>query len=145
MKNVILTLLLLTGLSSCSKVEEIVSESVSSAKEKAQEKAKETFQETVNTQFDKLVNAENIQLEHVFPRENNLGIEHAVGKKMTLPNGTLIYVFKYKTAEKDLLLENLVKQSTTDETRSDVDFQKVDGAMIIEKVTFFQKSSEQYF
>lgn len=139
MKKFLLISTISMALLSCNKVEEIVSQSVDSAKEKAQQKATEAIQQTVNEQLGKLVNAENTQFNLLFPNQNNLILEGFVGKKMTFPNGSPFYVFKYKTADKDLLLKTLVEQSTTDETKSSKEFQKVDGKAIIEKLTFFEK------
>lgn len=139
MKKIFLITSITAILISCNKVEEIVTQTVTSAKEKAQQKATEAVQETVNEQLGKLVNAENTQFNQIFPNQNNLVLEGFVGKKMTFPNGSPFYVFKYKSADKDLLLKTLVEQSTTDETKSSKEFQKVDGKAIIEKLTFFEK------
>lgn len=124
---------------SCDKIEETVTQTVNSAKEKAEIKAKETIQETVNEQLNKLVNAESVKFDSVFPHQNNLILENEIGKKVAFPNGTPFYVFKYKAIDKDLLLKTLVEQTTTDEAQSNKEFQKVDGASIIEKITFFEK------
>ena len=123
---------------SCNKIEEIVTQSVDSAKEKAQQKATEAVQQTVNEQIGKLVNAENVAFEQVFPNQNNLVLENLVGKKLAFPNGSPFYVFKYKSADKDLLLKTLVEQPTTDEAKSSKEFQKVDGKAIVDKLTFFE-------
>jgi len=139
MKNLIIFSLLLFCLSSCQKIEESITTVVSETKQKAQQKAKETVQETVNEQIGKLMNAENVQFEEVFPTQNNLTLENLAGKKVVLPNGTLFYVFKYKTSDKDLLLKTLVTQPTADEAKSEKEFQKVDGTAIVKKITFFEK------
>lgn len=124
---------------SCNKIEETVTETVNSAKEKAQQKTNELVQETVNEQLNKFVNAEAASFNTVFPNQNNLVLENEVGKKVAFPNGSPFYVFKYKTSDKDLLLKTLVEQATTDEAQSKKEFQKVDGAAIVEKITFFEK------
>ena len=116
-----------------------MTQTVTSAKEKAQQKTNELVQETVNEQLTKLVNAETVTFSSVFPHQNNLVLENEVGKKVAFPNGTPFYVFKYKTNDKDLLLDTLVSQSTTNEAQSNKDFQKFDAASIVEKVTFFEK------
>lgn len=38
-----------------------------------------------------------------------------------------------------MLLETLVEQSTTDESKSKKEFEKIDGATIVEKLSFFEK------
>jgi hypothetical protein len=139
MKNFIFLSVLLFSLTSCQKIEENISSIVSETKEKAEQKAKETVQETINEQLGKIVNSENIQFEEVFPHENNLVFENLVGRKVAFPNGTPFYIFKYKVVDKDLLLKTLVEQKTTDEAQSKREFDKVDGATIIEKITFFEK------
>lgn len=139
MKKIALGIIISATLLNCSKIEETVNQTVTSAKEKAQQKTSELVQETVNEQLTKLVNAETVAFTTVFPHQNNLVLENEVGKKVAFPNGTPFYVFKYKTADKDLLLNTLVSQSTTNEEQSNKDFQKVDGASIVEKVTFFEK------
>ena len=139
MKKIVLGILISTTVFSCSKIEETVTQTVNSAKEKAQQKTSELVQETVNEQLTKLVNAETVTFSSIFPNQNNLVIENEVGKKVAFPNGTPFYVFKYKTADKDLLLSTLVEQATTDEAQSQKEFQKVDGSSIIEKITFFEK------
>ena len=126
------------ALISCNKIEEIVTQSVDSAKEKAQQKATEAMQQTVNEQLGKLVNAENEQFVQVFPNQNNLILENFVCKKMTYPNRSPFYAFKYKTTDKDVLLKTLVEQPTTDEAQSKKDFEKVDGKAIVDKLKFFE-------
>ena len=138
MKKFLLISTISISLFSCNKIEEIVTQSVDSAKEKAQQKATEAVQQTVNEQLGKLVNAENVAFEQVFPNQNNLVLENFVGKKMTFPNGSPFYVFKYKTTDKDVLLKTLVEQPTTDETQSKKDFEKVDGKAIVDKLKFFE-------
>lgn len=139
MKKIVLFCVVAIAITSCQKVEESVATIVSETKEKAQQKATEAIQETVNEQVGKLVNAENIQFDEIFPHENDLVLENELGKKVAFPNGTPFYVFKYKTSDKDLLLSTLVEQSTKDEVQSKKAFEKVDGVMIIEKITFFEK------
>ena len=139
MKKIALGILISATVLSCSKIEETVTQTVNSAKDKAQQKTSELVQETVNEQLSNLVNAENVTFSSVFPNQNNLVLENEVGKKVAFPNGTPFYVFKYKTADKDLLLSTLVEQATTDEAQSQKEFQKVDGSSIIEKITFFEK------
>ena len=139
MKKISIILLAAFTITSCNKIEETVTQTVTSAKEKAQQKTNELVQETLNEQLTKLVNAEAVTFSSVFPHQNNLVLENEVGKKVAFPNGTPFYVFKYKTNDKDLLLNTLVSQSTTNEAQSNKDFQKVDGASIVEKVTFFEK------
>lgn len=139
MKKIIISTLLVLALTSCDKIEESVTTIVTETKQKAQQKAQETIQETVNEQLGKMVNAENAEFNQIFPHQNNLILENVTGKKVEFPNGTPFFVFKYKTAEKDLLLTTLVEQPTTEEAKSTKEFQKVDGKSILEKITFFEK------
>ncbi|WP_234108922.1 MULTISPECIES: hypothetical protein [Chryseobacterium] len=139
MKRTLITLSLLFLMLSCSKIEETVNTTVESATQKAQDKAKETIQKTVNEQLSKVVNAETVKFETVFPHSNGLLLENEVGKKVAFPNGAPFFIFKYKTAEKDLLLKTLVEQATSDEARSKKDFEKIDGTNIVEKLTFFER------
>lgn len=139
MKKFIIVIAAFSVLVSCQKIEEIFTTSVESAKQKAQEKANEMVQETVNEQLNKYVNAQTVKFDSVFPHQNTLVVENEIGKKVAFPNGSPFYVFKYKTADKDALLKSLVEQQTADESKSLKEFQKMDGALIIEKITFFQK------
>ncbi|MCQ4034242.1 hypothetical protein [Kaistella montana] len=139
MKKIFLVAVSTFALVSCNKIEETVNETVTIAKEKAQQKAQETIQETVNTQLSKLVNAQTVEFDSVFPNQQNLALEQFNGKKLAFPNGSPFYVFKFKTSEKDLLLKTLVEQTTTDESKSEKQFQKVDGSSIIEKIGYLEK------
>lgn len=139
MKNILLTTAVLATFVSCTKIEETVNETVSSAKAKAQQKTTEMVQETVNEQIGKLVNAETVTFNSVFPNDGTLVLANETGKKATFPNGTPFYVFKYNTTDRDLLLKTLVKQPTTDEAQSKKEFEKVDGSSFIEKISFFEK------
>lgn len=139
MKKIFLGIIAVTALFSCNKIEETVSQTVTTAKEKAQEKATEMVKETVNEQLNKIVNAETIKFDSIFPHSNNLLLENERGRKVAFPNGTPFYVFKYKTSDRDLLLKTLVEQSTTNEAQSKKEFEKIDGATIVEKLTFFEK------
>lgn len=139
MKKLIALSFIAFACTSCQKIEETISSVVTETTEKAQQKAQETIEESVTEQIGKIVQSENIQFKEVFPHENNLVLENAVGKKVAFPNGTPFYVFKYNVADKDLLISTLVSQPTTDEAQSKKEFEKVDGSAIIEKITFFQK------
>ena len=139
MKKIFLAIIATSTLISCNKIEEIFTQSVDSAKEKAQQKANEMIQETVNEQLNKYVNAKSVKFDSIFPNQSNLVIENEVGKKVAFPNGTPFYIFKYKAADKDLLLKTLVEQPTSDEAKSKKEFEKIDGASIVEKLTFFEK------
>lgn len=139
MKKLIVATMLGASVLSCSKIEETVTQTVTSAKEKAQQASSDIVQQTVNEQLSKIVNAENVSFNTVFPNTSNLVLENETGKKVAFPNGTPFYVFKYKTSDRDLLLKTLVEQPTTDEAQSRPDFEKVDGSSIIEKVTFFER------
>ena len=139
MKKIIIASLLIFTATSCDKVEESITTIVTETKEKAQQKTQEVLQETVNEQLNKIVNAEILTFQSVFPHENSLTLENESGRKVAFPNGTPFYIFKYKVSDKDLLLKTLIEQPTTDEAQSKKEFEKIDGATIIEKITFFQK------
>ncbi len=139
MKKIFLVAVSTFAIVSCNKIEETVNQTVTIAKEKAQQKANETIQETVNAQLNKLVNAQTVEFDSVFPNQQNLALEQVKGRKLSFPNGSPFYVFKYKTAEKEALLKSLVEQATTDESKSEKQFRKVDGASILEKISFFEK------
>ncbi|UOE40391.1 hypothetical protein MTP09_10790 [Chryseobacterium suipulveris] len=139
MKKIFLGIIAVTALFSCNKIEETVNQTVTTAKEKAQEKATEMVKETVNEQLNKIVNAETIAFDSIFPNSSNLLLENETGRKVAFPNGTPFYVFKYKTSDKDLLLKTLVEQPTTNEAQSKKEFEKIDGATIVEKLTFFER------
>lgn len=139
MKKFIIVIAAFSVLTSCQKIEEIFTSSVESAKQKAQDKANEMVQETVNEQLNKYVNAQTVKFDSVFPHQNTLVVENEIGKKVAFPNGSPFYVFKYKTADKDALLKTLVEQPTTNEAQSKKEFQKIDGASIVEKLTFIEK------
>ena len=139
MKKIFLVAVSTFTLVSCNKIEETLNETVTIAKEKVQQKAQESIQETVNQQLSKLVNAQTVEFDSVFPTQQNLLLEQVKGKKLAFPNGAPFYVFKFKTTDKELLLKSLVEQPTTDESKSEKQFQKVDGSSIIEKIMFFEK------
>lgn len=139
MKKIFLVAVSTFALVSCNKIEETVNQTVTIAKEKAQQKANDTIQETVDAQLNKLVNAQTVEFDSVFPNQQNLTLEQVKGRKLSFPNGSPFYVFKYKTADKEALLKSLVEQPTTDESKSEKQFQKVDGSSIIEKMMFFEK------
>lgn len=139
MKKIFLVAVSTFALVSCNKIEETVNQTVTIAKEKAQQKANETIQETVDAQLNKLVNTQTVEFDSVFPNQQNLTLEQVKGRKLSFPNGSPFYVFKYKTADKEALLKSLVEQPTTDESKSEKQFQKVDGSSIIEKMMFFEK------
>ncbi|MBN9313565.1 MAG: hypothetical protein J0I53_11010 [Chryseobacterium sp.] len=132
-------LVLIMSLVSCDKISETVSESMDTAKEKVQQKASEAVQQTIHDQINKLVNAESIAFNEVFQGIQNLQLDNLVGKKMTFPNGTPLYIFRYKTTDKTMLLDALVAQPTTDESKSKKTFEKIDGSDIVEKLAFLEK------
>lgn len=139
MKNILIAFSLLTAVISCKKIEETVNSTVTTAKEKAQQKAGEMVQETVNQQMNKLINAENVKFDSIFPHQSAMLTENETGRKIKMPNGSTVYVFKYKTTAKDSLLSTLVEQPTTDETKSAKEYSKIDGKAFVEKILFFEK------
>ena len=139
MKKIIIPIAAVSMLVSSQKIEEIFTSSVESAKQKAQDKANEVVQETVNEQLSKIVNAQTVKFDSVFPHQSTLVIENEIGKKVAFPNGSPFYVFKYKAADKDGLLKTLVEQPTSNEAQSKKEFEKIDGSLIVDKLTFFEK------
>lgn len=124
---------------SCQKIEESVTTIVTDTKEQVQQKAMETVQQTITEQVSRAVKAEDIVFDSVFPTQNNLMLEGVTGKKVVLPTGSPFYVFKYKTPEKEMLLQSLTAQPTANEEKSVKEYKKVDGASIIEKISFVEK------
>lgn len=124
---------------SCSKIEETVNSTVTTATEKARQKTNEIVQETVNEQLNKFINAETVKFDSIFPHQNSSVIENESGRKVVLPSGSSVYVFRYKAADRDTLLNTLVAQPTTDESQSSANFSKIDGASFAEKITFLEK------
>lgn len=142
MKKYILAILPLLAITSCTKVEETISEQIekttTSVKEKAQNAVKETLNETVSNSISSLTNAENAQFKEVFPQGEATMISEFKGKKFTFPNGSPAYVFKYK-ADKELLIPYLEQQKTGSEERSDQVAKKMDGKSFIDKLSFVEK------
>lgn len=124
---------------SCQKIEESVTTIVTDTKEQVQQKAMETVHQTITEQVSRVVKAEDVAFDSVFIGSNDLQLSPITGKKIVTPSGSPYYVFKYKTPEKELLLQSLTEQPTTDESRSSKEYKKVDGASIIEKIAFVEK------
>lgn len=124
---------------SCKKIEETVTELAAETKQKAEQKARDAVQETVNEQFNKVMNAENVEFDSIFPKQNAAVVTETTGRRIKLPTGTDVYLFKYNTANKDELLQNLVLQPTTSEEKSSKEIKKVDGKAIVEKISFAVK------
>ena len=142
MRKYIFAILPLLAITSCSKVEETITEQIekttTSVKEKAQNAVKETLNETVSNSINSMTNAEDAQFKEVFPRGEAAMISEFKGKKFTFPNGSPAYIFKYK-ADKALLIPYLEQQETTDEAKSDLVAKKVDGKTFIDKLNFIEK------
>lgn len=124
---------------SCQKIEESVTTIVTDTKDQVQQKAMETVQQTITEQVSRVVKAEDVAFDSVFTAANDLKLSQVTGKRIVTPNGSPYYVFKYKAPEKELLLQSLTKQPTTDESRSAKEYKKVDGSSIIEKIAFVEK------
>lgn len=124
---------------SCQKIEESVTTIVTDTKEQVQQKAMETVHQTITEQVSRVVNAEDVAFDSVFTSADDLKLEQVTGKKIVTPNGSPYYVFKYKAPEKELLLQTLTSEATSDESRSSKEYKKVDGASIIEKIAFVEK------
>ena len=142
MRKYIFAILPLLAITSCSKVEETITEQIekttTSVKEKAQNAVKETLNETVSNSINSMTNAEDAQFKEVFPQGDAAMISEFKGKKFTFPNGSPAYIFKYK-ADKELLIPYLEQQETTDEAKSDLVAKKVDGKTFIDKLNFIEK------
>lgn len=127
------------SLVSCDKISETVSESMSAAADKAQQKTTEAVQQTVHEQLQKLMNAESVSFQGVFSGTEELQLDHLVGKKLTFPNGSPLYIFRYKTTDRAKLIHTLVAQPTSDESQSMKTFEKLDGSNMVEKLAFLEK------
>ncbi len=142
MRKYIFAILPLLAITSCSKVEETITEQIekttTSVKEKAQNAVKETLNETVSNSINSMTNAEDAQFKEVFPQGDAVMISEFKGKRFTFPNGSPAYIFKYK-ADKELLIPYLEQQETTDEAKSDLVAKKVDGKTFIDKLNFIEK------
>ena len=142
MRKYIFAILPLLAITSCSKVEETITEQIekttTSVKEKAQNAVKETLNETVSNSINSMTNAEDAQFKEVFPQGDAAMISEFKGKRFTFPNGSPAYIFKYK-ADKELLIPYLEQQETTDEAKSDLVAKKVDGKTFIDKLNFIEK------
>ncbi|MGC4128904.1 MAG: hypothetical protein QM564_04940 [Bergeyella sp.] len=130
------------ALISCNKIEEKINETIDktseTVKQKAKDKVKETIDSTISESINSVTNAENAVFTEVFPDEIPAFITEFKGKKVTLPNGSPVYVFKYK-AEKDSLIFFLESQPASDESRSDKTARKIDGQSIIDKLSLVEK------
>ena len=142
MKKYILILLPLLVFNSCSKIEETINEQIekatTSVKEKAQNAVKEKVNETVSNSLNSLTNSENAQFAELFSTGEPLMLADFSGKKITFPNGSPAYVFKYK-ADKDLLISYLEQQPSLDEEKSDKAAKKIDGKTLVNKLSFVEK------
>lgn len=138
MKKYILAFAIPGILISCNKLEEQVNETVNAATSKAEQKAAELLQETVNEQLNKVVNSETVPYATVFPGAEGFTKEET-GRKVEMPGGGVYFVFKLKTEDRDGLLKSLAAQATADESRSSAEYTKIDGAGIMDKLSFFEK------
>ena len=127
---------------SCSKVEETISEKITQTtdriNETAQNKVKETVQKTLDSSISSMTNAENAEFNEVFPTGDPSMISEFKGKRITFPNGSPAFLFKYK-ADKDSLLTFLENQETVNEENSDKKARKIDGQSFIDKLTLVEK------
>ncbi len=142
MKKYILFLLPIFVVHSCTKIEEKITQTIEktseSVKEKAQNTVKETLKETVSNSLSSLTNAEDAQFKEVFPSGEPTMISDFKGKKISFPNGSPAYVFKYK-ADRDSIISFLEQQETLNEEKSDQVAKKVDGKSLMDKLSFVQK------
>lgn len=126
---------------SCSKIEEKVNDTITIAtqtvKEKAEATVKETISKTVNETVNSVTNSENVPFEVIFPDANPTLISNYSGRKIKLPNGSEAYILKYQS-DKNTLLSDMARQSTTDEAKSDKEATKIDGKKFINQLTFLK-------
>lgn len=142
MNKVIIAIVVGLSLLSCNKVEEQINQTIDTAtetvKQKAQEKVKETIDKTIDETVNSVTSSEDVAISEVFPGFNNQLVSEYKGKKIKLPNGSTAYFLKYK-AEKDGLLQEIEKQATTNEEKSDKKARKIDGQSFIDKLSFVEK------
>lgn len=123
---------------SCNQVEEKIQQTVQETKHKVEEKAKNAVKQKVNESINSFMDSEDVQINTVFKNVDSKIISYEVGKKMVLPSGTEVYVFKYK-ADKETIIPYLESQATTDEAKSDKKAKKIDGESIANKLSFVGK------
>lgn len=126
------------ALLSCSKVEEKINETIDKTAESVKKSAEEKVKQQVEESLNKIANSESVEFQQAFPDTGNVAVTEFKGRKVDLPIGSSVYVFKYK-ADKNELIPALEKQATTDESRSDKEAAKVDGKNIIDKISLLQK------
>ena len=128
-------------LTSCQQIEEKINNSIDSAtntvKETATAKVKEAVGKTINETVNSVSNSEDVPFLEIFPEANPTLISEYSGKRIKLPNGKTAFILKYN-AEKEVLLKEMEKQTTTDESKSDKVAQKIDGQKFIDQINFFK-------
>ncbi len=134
MKNKILMMMALLSIISCDKIQEKIEETITKTTETAKEKTEDIIKETVSS----ISKAESAEFQEVFPDNDSVKISKFKGKKLRLPNGKQVYIFKYK-ADKEMLIPFLEKQKTFDENSSDKSVRKIDGKSIIDKISLIEK------
>ena len=109
-----------------------------SAQKKAEEKVKEALEKTVSESINSMTGTEDAVFHEMFPNADSAMISEFKGTKINLPNGTPVFVFKYK-ADKEVLLPFLESQPASDESRSDDKVQKIDGQRFVSKISLLEK------
>lgn len=138
MKQNIIAGFLAFTLLSCNQVEEKINQTVQETKNKVEEKAKSAVKNQLNESFNSFMNSEDTQMDSLFENAKSKIISYEMGKKMVLPSGSEVYVFKYK-AEKETIIPFLENQSSTDEAKSDKKAKKINGESIADKLSFIGK------
>ncbi|QBO57296.1 hypothetical protein [Chryseobacterium salivictor] len=138
MKKYIVIILPLFAWTSCSKIEETITETINKTTESVKQKAQNAVHETVSNSINSMTGAENAQFQEVFPQGDRAMISDFKGKKFSFPNGSPAYFFKYK-ADKELLIPFLEQQETSSEEKSDQVVKKIDGKSFIDKLSFVEK------
>ena len=122
---------------SCQKAKEefqqIADETTQKVKERSSELVKEQVDKHLSETITSMTNAEEVSFQDVFNENKITSLKTIKGKKVALPMGIFISVFKY-SADKDELLRSLENQTTENEAGSDKIAKKIDGKNIIEKI-----------
>ena len=142
MKHYSFLIVLLLTFISCQKIENEATEMLSKTKERVQKKTEEKIKKTVDQKISETLNAitksEDLPFTSVFPDAAPELTKEVKGRKFTFPNGSPAYIYQYK-ADKEEIIAFLENQKTTDESRSEAEAKKIDGRIIIEKISLLEK------
>ncbi len=141
MKNIVVSIFIISMMSSCQKFEDsinnVISKTSETVQKKAEEAVKETVDKTISESINSVTNSQEAKFDEVFRNPEVAMITNFKGKKINLPTGNPAYVFKYN-ADKSVLIPFLETQPTIDESRSQKSVQKIDGKSIIDKLSFIE-------